>query len=197
MARGFTVSFRRILPCALALVSGWFAPLVAAQTPVFIPPAEATPHGTAPGMKVKLLTHPGELREYAVIFSPGDDPLAGMTEFAQRYHVQSAHFTAIGSFAHAHLAWLDKQKHMFRVIPVPGQMEVASLVGDIALANGKPAVHMHCVLASYDGSTLGGHILDASVFPTLEVFVTVDPVPLYKQKQPQTGVSTIDPDATH
>jgi predicted DNA-binding protein with PD1-like motif len=168
-----------------------------AQSAQFMPPAEAAPHGSAPGMKVKLLTHGGDVREYAVIFSPGDDPLAGMTEFAQKYHVQSAHFTAIGSFAHAHLAWLDKQKHMFRVIPAPQQMEVTSLIGDIAIANGKPVVHMHCVLAAFDGTTLGGHILDARVFPTLEVFVTVDPVPLYKEKQPQTGISVIDPDATH
>ena len=84
---------------------------------------------------------------------------------------------------------------MFRVIPVEQQVEVASLVGDIALLDGKPMVHMHCVVALPDGTTRGGHILDAHVSPLLEVFVTTDPTPLLKKRNPGTGLTLIDPAA--
>jgi predicted DNA-binding protein with PD1-like motif len=82
---------------------------------------------------------------------------------------------------------------MFRVIPVDQQVEVASLIGDIALLDGKPSVHMHCVVALPNGTTRGGHILGAHVSPLLEVFVTADPTPLLKQKDPVQGLTLIDP----
>jgi len=171
--------------------------IVTAQTsPEYVSPAQAGPHGSAPGMKVKLLSENAGQRDFAVIFSPGDDPYAGLTEFAQKYDVKSAHFTAIGDFRDVKLGWFDMQKKMFRVNPVDQRVEVGSLVGDIALLDGKPSVHMHCVVALQDGTTRGGHVLEAHVDPLLEVFVTVDPVPLVKKHDPATGLNVIQPDAT-
>jgi uncharacterized protein len=167
---------------------------VSAQTPEYVAPADAGPHGSAPGMQVKLIgaATPGT-KEYAVIFRPGDDPYAGLTQFAGKYHIQSAHFTAIGGFHDARLAWFDLDKKMFRVIPIDVQVEVVSLVGDIALLDGKPQVHMHCVVAYPDGVTRGGHILGAHVSPLLEVFVTADPVKLIKQHDAASGLTLINP----
>lgn len=166
---------------------------VSAQTPQYVPPSEAGPHGSAPGMQVKQLSDANGQKDYAVIFRPGDDPYAGLTQFAEQYRIQSAHFTAIGGFHDARLAWFDLDRKMFRVIPVDSQVEVASLVGDIALLDGKPQVHMHCVVALPDGTTRGGHILGAHVSPLLEVFVTTDPAPLRKKRDPGTGLTLIDP----
>jgi hypothetical protein len=75
-------------------------------------------------MKVKLLSENAGQRDFAVIFSPGDDPYAGLTEFAQKYDVKSAHFTAIGDFRDVKLGWFDMQKKMFRVNPVNQRVEV-------------------------------------------------------------------------
>lgn len=160
--------------------------------PEYVAPADAGPHGSAPGMWFKELSHKG-ITEYAVIFRPGDDPYAGLTQFAEDHHIRSAHFTAIGGFHDARLAWFDEQKKMFRVIPIDQQVEVAALIGDIALLNGKPSVHMHCVVALPNGETRGGHILAAHVAPLLEVFLTADPAPLGKKHDSTTGLSLMDP----
>jgi uncharacterized protein len=177
---------------ALAVVAGSFAAL--GQTPQYVSPGGAGPHGSAPGMQVKRIAAatPGTT-EYAVIFRPGDEPYAGLTQFAAEEHVQSGHFTAIGGFSDARLAWFDLEKKMFRVIPIDSQVEVVSLVGDIALLDGKPQVHMHCVVAYPDGTTRGGHILGAHVRPLLEVFVTADPVKLEKKRDPERGLTLIEP----
>lgn len=164
-----------------------------AQRPQYVAPADAGPHGSAPGMWVKVLSRGKGPTEYAVIFRDGDDPYAGLTQFAEQYHVKSAHLTAIGGFHDARLAWFDLQRKMFRVIPVDQQVEVASLIGDIALLNGKPAVHMHCVVAKPDGQTLGGHILSAHVSPLLEVFVTANPIELDKRHDSTTGLTLMEP----
>lgn len=182
---------RWILSALATLSVAHFAHAQAA--PQYISPSEAIPHGSAPGMWVKVLNSGNGPTEYAVIFRPGDDPFPGLTRFAAQYHIQSAHFTAIGAFHDARLGFYDPEKKMYRLIPIDTQVEVVSLVGDIAQLNGKPAVHMHCVVSMPDGHALGGHFLSAHVAPLLEVFVTADPIPLQKKHDEATGLSLMDP----
>jgi hypothetical protein len=42
----------------------------------------------------------------------------------------------------------------------------------------------------------GGHILEATVWPTLEVILTEEPVYLRKRHDPETGLALIDADAS-
>lgn len=95
-----------------------------------------------------------------------------MLEFVEKYHVTSAHFTAIGAVNGATLGWFDPQRKMYRKIPTVGQHEEFGMSGDIALYQGKPAVHTHIAVGASDGTTRAGHVLAAYVSPTLEVMVT-------------------------
>jgi uncharacterized protein len=116
-----------------------------------------------------------------------------LLEFAEKYHITSAHFTAIGALNGATLAWFDPQRKMYKKIPVNGQQEVIAMLGDIALYKGKPLVHTHIVVGGSDGTTRGGHVLAAYVSPTLEVMVTVDPLAMHKRFDPETDLTLIDP----
>jgi predicted DNA-binding protein with PD1-like motif len=144
-------------------------------------------------MQVQLLNPAEQTKQYAVIFYQGDGAFSGLLEFAQKYHVTSAHFTAIGAVSGATLGWFDPQRKMYKKIHVEGQHEVIGMSGDIALYQGKPVVHTHMVVGSPDGATQGGHVLDAYVSPTLEVMVTVDPTTMPKRFDPETDLTLIDP----
>jgi len=159
----------------------------------YVSPSEAVPRGQAPKMQVQLL-NPGEpTKQYAVIFYQGDEAFSGLLEFAEKYHVTSAHFTAIGALNGATLGWFDPQRKMYKKIPINGQHEVIAMIGDIALYQGRPAVHTHMVVAGPDGTTRAGHVLAAFASPTLEVMVTVDPVTMQKRLDPETDLTLIDP----
>jgi predicted DNA-binding protein with PD1-like motif len=159
----------------------------------YVAPTEAVPRGKAPKMQVQLL-NPGEpTKQYAVIFSQGDEAFSGLLEFAEKYEVTSAHFTAIGALNGATLGWFDPQRKMYKKIPINGQHEVIGMSGDIALYQGKPVVHTHMVVGSPDGTARAGHVLAAYVSPTLEVMVTADPVAMQKRFDPATDLTLIDP----
>jgi len=159
----------------------------------YVAPPDAGPKGKAPRMQVQLL-NPGEkTQQYAVIFYQGDEAFSGLLEFAQKYHVTSAHFTAIGAVDGATLGWFDPQRKMYKKIPINGQHEVIGMSGDIALYQGKPVVHTHMIVGAADGTTRAGHVLAAYVSPTLEVMVTVDPVTMQKRFDPDTDLTLIDP----
>ena len=184
-----------LTPLGIAITSVCILGSAFAQdAPHCITPAEsAQARGTAPGMKVQLISDGPGAKQYAVIFSTGDEAYSGLLEFAEKYHVTSGHFTAIGALSGATLAWFDPQRKMYCENPINEQLEVASMVGDFALYKGKPALHTHMVVGHRDGTASGGHVLQAIVSPTLEVFVTVDPVPLQKKYDPATDLTLIDP----
>jgi predicted DNA-binding protein with PD1-like motif len=51
--------------------------------------------------------------------------------------------------------------------PVAEEVEVLSLLGDVADHDGQAEPHLHAVLGRQDGSAIGGHLLRGEVWPTL------------------------------
>ena len=179
----------------IATTSIWMPVAAVAQDAAHcLSPAESVQkRGSAPGMKVQLITERPGVAQYAVIFSSGDEAYSGLLDFAEKYHVTSGHFTAIGALSDVVLAWFDPKKKMYCENPIHDQLEAASMIGDFALYNGKPALHTHMVVGHRDGTASAGHVIEAIVSPTLEVFVTVDPIPLQKKYDPATDLTLIDP----
>jgi uncharacterized protein len=132
-------------------------------------------------------------RTFVVVFDKGDEAKAGLTAFAQENQVSAAQITGVGAFSRAVLGYFDRQNKEYQRIPVDEQVEVLSLVGDVALKpDGAPEVHAHVVVGRSDGTTLGGHLLEADVWPTLEVVLTDTPQHLRKKHDPETGLALID-----
>ncbi len=182
--------------CALATRTG-FAEGAAAPVPLgYTPPEGVTDLSKAPGLRSKLLEGgEGQMRSYAVTLGKGDEIMSGMTAFARSERLQAAHFTAIGAIEHGLFGWFDDKVKAFRNLPVNEQAEVASLVGDIGLVNGTPSVHVHAVVILQDGTARGGHLLQANVWPTLEVFLTDYPTPLLKELDTATDLYLFHPEA--
>ncbi len=143
-------------------------------------------------MNARLLFEDRGLKTFAVIFETGDEVMAGLTDFAKGQKLAGSHFTAIGAFRDAVIAYFDWEKKEYLKNPVREQVEVVSLVGDVALApDGSPKVHAHVVLGRRDGTALGGHLIEAHVRPTLEVTLTEEPKHLRRRPDPQSGLALI------
>ena len=147
-------------------------------------------------MRAKLLHDDAGERVFAVIFETGDDPVAGLTRFAEQADLTAAGFTAIGAFSEATLGYFDWDKKDYERIAVSEQTEVLALVGDIAIeGDDRKKVHAHVVLGKRDGAACGGHLLAAKVRPTLEVIVTESPGHLRRVHDPRSGLALIRIDA--
>ena len=142
-------------------------------------------------MKYQLL-YGGDERTWAVIFAAGDEAVAGLDQFARAESLDAARFTAIGGFARATLGYFDVVTSRYQPIPVDEQVEVLSLIGDIAQGDDGPKVHAHVVVGMATGKTRGGHLLEGHVRPTLEVLVTESPGHLRRRFDPEFGIALID-----
>jgi hypothetical protein len=131
---------------------------------------------------------------YAIVLDTGDEVIESLIRFVREQEVEAASITAIGAFTDAVLGYFDWQTKQYRRIPVTEQVEVLSVLGDVAVSEGQPTLHVHAVLGRADGSVLGGHLLAAHVRPTLEVILIQPPSYLRKRKDPETGLALIAAD---
>ena len=142
-------------------------------------------------MKAKLIENQAR-KTYALIFDTGEEVAGGLLDFARQNHLAGSHFTGIGALSDVTLGYFDWEKKDYRKIPIREQVEVVSLVGDIALKDNEPKVHAHVVVSKSDGTAHGGHLLEAHVRPTLEVIVTEEPGHLRRRHDPESGLALID-----
>jgi predicted DNA-binding protein with PD1-like motif len=143
-------------------------------------------------MQSKLLHQENGKRTFAVILQKGDEAMRCLQEFSVRERLGASQITAIGALSGARLAFFDWDTKRYLPIPVEEQVEVASLVGDIAVGpDGKSSVHVHAVLGRRDGTALAGHLQEGRVRPTLEIIVTESPAHLCKVKDEESGLALI------
>lgn len=143
-------------------------------------------------MQSKLIFEDKE-KVYAIIFDTDEEPVSGLTAFAQQHQITDAHFTAIGGFLEVTLGYFSWDVKQYQHIPVKEQVEVLSLIGDISMWQDKPMVHAHVVVGRSNGETRGGHLLQARVRPTLEVMLTVSPAYLSRCFNPEANLPLICP----
>jgi uncharacterized protein len=144
-------------------------------------------------MDAKQLHEEEGQKTFALIFDTGDEVMAGLTGFAKENGLDAASLTAIGAFSAATLGFYNLETKEYEKIPVEEQVEVLSLVGDIApKEDGEPQVHAHVVVGRSDGTTRGGHLLEAYVRPTLEVILVESPEHLQRKFEEGVGLALID-----
>jgi predicted DNA-binding protein with PD1-like motif len=145
-------------------------------------------------MKARQVHEQRGQRTFVLVFDAGDEVVEGITNFARENALDAASLTAIGAFSSATLGYFSIEKKGYEEIPVEEQVEVLSLVGDIALSGGKPNLHAHVVVGRSDGTTRGGHLIRARVRPILEVTVVESPEHLRRKTDPETGLALLSLD---
>lgn len=142
-------------------------------------------------MKARLINEQGE-KTYVLIFERGDEVASSLLKFAKEKNLAAAHFTAIGGFSDVILGYFSRERKQYQKIPLQEQVEVLSLVGDIALKeDGTPQVHAHVIVGDANGFARGGHLMEAHVWPTLELILEESPAHLRRHSDPESGLALI------
>ena len=94
-------------------------------------------------MQHKLLHESAGQRTFVVGLKTGEEVMACLQDFASTQRIFAAQLTAIGAMSDVVLMYFDWEKKQYLRLPVDEQVEVASLIGDVALApSGAPALHI-------------------------------------------------------
>ena len=134
---------------------------------------------------------------YVARFTPGQDLFGRLTEvLAERELERIVVLSGIGSIQDVTMR--DLKDGIERPIDLgktneivsKGPFELLSLEGSVVPMDGSPIIHLHGVMGMPDGSVIGGHLFQATVFSTLELFIAgVTGTDLHKRASPITGLN--------
>jgi hypothetical protein len=127
-------------------------------------------------------------RHHLLVLDTNDDFLPVVTEFVRRNDIQGASFSGIGAFQQAVIAYWNWDTKEYEHIQVTEQVEVLALSGSIARADDEVKIHAHTILGRRSGETIGGHLIQARVRPTLELFLLDLGARLTRRKDEPTGL---------
>ncbi len=143
-------------------------------------------------MKYALLAEDTGARMFALVLGIGDDVLDVLEQFCIAEDVLCASLSGIGGLRRATVGYYDMGEKRYVPIEIDDQVELLSFLGNVTQYRGKPKIHAHCVVGRRDGTAAGGHLLSATVRPTLELFVQEVRVPLRRSDCPDVGIPLID-----
>jgi predicted DNA-binding protein with PD1-like motif len=127
--------------------------------------------------------------EHVLVFAVGEQVLETLNTYLLQHTITAAQFMAIGGFSQVQLACFNVQTKQYERRDVNEQVEVISLIGNVALMDGKPFVHAHVCVGTREHQAHAGHLRAATVRPTLELFLTE----LIREQDLSTGLEGLQP----
>jgi hypothetical protein len=131
-------------------------------------------------------------KTFALIFETGDEITDVLKQFAIEKKLAGSSFKAIGALSFVKLGWFNWKTKKYEIaVELDEQVELLSLIGDVALKDHEPQIHAHVVVGRSDGTAHGGHLLQARVRPTCELILTENPENMQKEIDKDSGIALI------
>jgi predicted DNA-binding protein with PD1-like motif len=128
--------------------------------------------------------------EYVIRLESGEELLAALRAFAAREHIGGAWLWGIGAADDIEIAFYDLSKKRYIAKRFRGRLEIVNITGNIALKDGKPAIHAHGVFSRPNYSVIGGHIFSCRISATCEIYLQ-KLNPLHRRNDPRIGLNLL------
>ena len=129
---------------------------------------------------------------YVVRLQRGEEVLACLRELCEKESISLGTVSAIGAVKHVVVGVyrVDEQKYVANTFD--GVMELTSLMGNITEKDGEPYLHLHATFGDLTGKVIGGHLNEAVVSATCELFVRKVEGHVGRRLDPETGLNIFD-----
>ena len=129
---------------------------------------------------------------YVVRLQRGEEVLACLRGLCEKESISLGTVSAIGAVNHVVVGVyrVDEQKYVANTFD--GVMELTSLMGNITEKDGEPYLHLHATFGDLTGKVIGGHLNEAVVSATCELFVRKVEGHVGRRLDPETGLNIFD-----
>ena len=110
---------------------------------------------------------------------------------AAKEKMRTAILEAIGGVDSLTLGYYNRITKKYEEHNYRGFMEVTSLLGNVTEKAGKPFLHAHGTFGRRDMSVIGGHLIRATIFPTLEFTLVPTTNRAIRRFDERTGLNLI------
>lgn len=100
----------------------------------------------------------------------GEEVISSIVNACEQEEIKAALINGIGLLSRAKLAVFVPEKQAYDSFEVDKPMELASLMGNVSIKDGRPFVHLHVVLGDKEGS-VAGHLMEGYIGGTGEIAI--------------------------
>ena len=128
----------------------------------------------------------------AVRIDRSEEIVSSLRGVCSRENIRFASVTGIGAAGHTVVGLYHVAEKKFVSNTFDGELEMTSLTGSVTEKDGKPYLHLHASFAGPDGKAVGGHLVEAVVSGTAEIFLRAVPGAMDRRTDPVTGLNLFD-----
>ena len=101
----------------------------------------------------------------------GDEIVKSLMEVAAKEKLTLASVSGIGATDDFKVGVFDLERSDYEHFSFVGNHEIVALVGNLTTKDGAPYIHLHITCAGDGGKIVGGHLFEAKISLTAEIFI--------------------------
>lgn len=110
---------------------------------------------------------------YVVRLDRGELVVDKLQELVQKEHISLAKIEGLGAADFLKAGLYDVETREFKCKEFHEPLEILSLIGNVTVMDGKPYFHIHIAVSDEQQRAWGGHLKEARIGGTGEIFLTV------------------------
>ncbi len=122
----------------------------------------------------------------------GEEILSTVINICKKENVKLASITALGAVDHAVVGLYRVAEKRYFPNTFDGEMEMTSLTGNVTTKDGEVYLHMHADFADEEGHVFGGHLNEAVISGTCEMFIHTISGTVERKADDVTGLNVFD-----
>ncbi len=113
-------------------------------------------------------------------------------EFCEKQNIDGAYLHGIGAVEKIEMGYYDLEaKKAYEFKEIDKYLEITNLTGNISKLDGELKLHAHITVSDKNLQAYGGHLKEATVGGTVELFIVKTPG-LVRKEDEETGLSLLE-----
>ncbi len=131
--------------------------------------------------------------DYIVLrLEKGDEVFSCIKQICEKKLVRLGTVTGIGAINHLEMGLYDVSKKEYFKNTLDKDLEITSLMGNVSKKDGETYLHVHITAADREGKVWGGHLNQAIVSATGEIFIHSIYGNVERREDDETGLNLME-----
>jgi len=142
------------------------------------------------------MTYTSTDKGYIIILTRGEKLIETLTSFCQKENINLGVFNGIGACVDPELGYYNLEIKEYKWQIIEKEVEIVSLTGNVSLVHNSPFLHIHTVVSDDSFDTYGGHLKEAKVGATCEIFLRILDGKIVRNFDSEVGLKLLNCDQT-
>lgn len=126
---------------------------------------------------------------YFVVLSRGEKVIESLRELVAAKEIGSGTITGIGAVKNTRLGFYHLERKAYEEKLFADDAELVNLNGNVSWFDGKPVIHIHLTIGLDDFTAAAGHLFEAEIAVTGEIFLARQEVTIQRLACPAVGLN--------